>query len=36
MEVANELAMSEDENIRQLAQFVLATKRGIPFRKGNK
>ena len=36
MEVANELAVSEDENIRQLAQFVLATKRGIPFRKGNK
>ena len=36
MEVANELVMSEDENIKQLAQFVLATKRGIPFRKGNK
>lgn len=34
-EVANELlATSQDENIIKLANFVLNTKRGIPFRKG--
>lgn len=34
-EVANELlAISQDENIIKLANFVLNTKRGIPFRKG--
>ncbi|BCD68455.1 acyl-ACP--UDP-N-acetylglucosamine O-acyltransferase [Nitratiruptor sp. YY09-18] len=31
-EVAQKLAKSEDEHIRKLAQFVLETKRGIPFR----
>ena len=31
-EVASELAKSEDEHVRKLAQFVLQTKRGIPYR----
>lgn len=36
-EVAQELLEnSSDENVKKMAQFVLATKRGIPFRKGNK
>lgn len=35
-EVANELLLSEDKNVALMAKFVLETKRGIPFRKGNK
>ena len=35
-EVANELLLGDDANVALMAKFVLETKRGIPFRKGNK